>query len=404
MSKLLEKHIANILLDFLYSNSIISPNQFGFLPSRSTTDTLIAATQAIQSSLDHSTPVCGVFLDIRKAFDSVSHSGLLHKLSSIGLPSHLYSWFCSYLANRTQSVKVGNSVSSTLPVLSGVPQGSILGPLLFILYINDIPDLDPEFLSRMFIYADDILLLHPISSTSDIFSVNSQLQAINLRLSEKSLKLNTEKSKYMIFSFRPQAYFDSFPPVMISDITLERVYSFKYLGLLFKPNLSWSSHIQNICKKAKKVLGLIYRHFYLHCTSSTLLTLYFTLVRPILEYCSVIWDPSSLTTISALESVQCFALKLVSKSWSTDYNFLLSSLNITTLAQRRRSAKILIIFKLKNHLSHSINSPLQSPPLPSYFSRNYSPFNLIPIHFIHHQSNFGIVSLFLSNLLILSHI
>ena len=139
----------------------------GFLPSRSTTDALIAATQAIQSLLDHSTPVCGVFLDIRKAFDSVSHSGLLHKLSSIGLPSHLYSWFCSYLANRTQSVKVGNSVSSTLPVLSGVPQGSILGPLLFILYINDIPDLDPEFLSRMFIYADDILLLHPISSTSD---------------------------------------------------------------------------------------------------------------------------------------------------------------------------------------------------------------------------------------------
>ena len=166
----------------------------------------------------------------------------------------------------------------------------------------------------------------------------------------------------MIFSFRPQAYFDSFPPVMISDITLERVYSFKYLGLLFKPNLSWSSHIQNICKKAKKVLGLIYRHFYLHCTSSTLLTLYFTLVRPILEYCSVIWDPSSLTTISALESVQCFALKLVSKSWSTDYNFLLSSLNITTLAQRRRSAKILTIFKLKksyfsfNQFSTSISS------------------------------------------------
>ena len=126
------------------------------------------ATQAIHSSLDHSTPVCGVFLDIRKAFDSVSHSGLLHKLSSIGLPSHLYSWFCSYLANRTQSVKVGNSVSSTLPVLSGVPQGSILGPLLFIIYINDIPDLDPEFLSRMFIYADDILLLHQIFSTSDV--------------------------------------------------------------------------------------------------------------------------------------------------------------------------------------------------------------------------------------------
>ena len=181
----------------------------------------------------------------------------------------------------------------------------------------------------------------------------------------------------MIFSFRPQSYFDSFPPVMISDITLERVQSFKYLVLLFKPNLSWSLHIQNICKKAKKVLGLIYRLFYIHCTSSTLLTLYFTLVRPILEYCSVIWDPSSSTTISALESVQFFALKLVSKSWSTDYNLLLSSLKVTNLAQRRKSAKILTIFKLKKSSFSFNHSPLQSP---SYFSRNYSPFNLIPIH------------------------
>ena len=156
------------------------------------------------------------------------------------------------------------------------------------------------------------------------------------------------------------------------------------------------------------MLGLIYRHFYLHCTSSTLLTLYFTLVRPILEYSSVIWDPSSSTTISALESVQFFALKVVSKSWSTDYNLLLSSLKVTNLAQRRRSAKILTIYKLKNHLSHSINSPLQSPPIPSYFSRNYSPFQFtanhlhILIHFIHRQSNSGMVSLYLINWLILS--
>ena len=192
-----------------------------------------------------------------------------------------------------------------------------------------------------------------------------------------------------------------------SLIPHERVYSFKYLGLLFKPNLSWSLHIQNICKKAEKVLGLIYRHFYLHCTSSTLLTLYFTLVRPIFEYCSVIWDPSSSNTISALELVQCFALKLVSKSWSTDYNLLLSSLKVTNLAQRRRSQvkKIIILIQSILHfnllLFHLIFPVIILHSILFQFTANHLH---ILIHFIHRQSNSGIVSLYLLNRLILSHI
>ena len=124
--------------------------------------------------------------------------------------------------------------------------------------------------------------------------------------------------------------------------------SFKYLGLLFTPNLTWSTHIASTKKKAKKILGLIYRHFYQHCPSSTLITLYKTLVRPILEYAAVIWDPTSKSASNSLESVQHFALKLSSKSWSSNYSSLLTSFKIPTLLHRRKCAKIIVIHKSKS--------------------------------------------------------
>ena len=264
---------------------------------------------------------------------------------------------------------------SSIKLLS-VPQGSVLGPLLFIFYINDIVSIDPVFSSNLFLYADDMLLLMPLNS---IDSINSKLSSISQWLMSRSLSINTQKSKYMIFSLRPQSYFDSLPPVQIASFCLDRVYSYKYLGLTFRPNLSWSTHIFNMKKKAKKHLGLIYRHFYLHCPPSILLGLYNSLVRPILEYGAVVWDPSSQSLTSSIESVQHFALKLSFKSWNSSYQSLLDKSCLPSLAQRRKASKILNIFKFKSNLSHSFASPLKSPPSPPYFSRNYNKDNFIPI-------------------------
>ena len=227
--------------------------------------------------------------------------------------------------------------------------------------------------SHMFLYADEMLFLHPLKSSSDIATLNQHLQNIHYWLSLNSLSINLLKS--IVFSLHPQSYFDPLPPVKIAATSLQRVYTYKHLGLLFKPNLSRSQHIQEVKKKANKIIGLIYRHFNANCSSSTLLTLYKMLICPLLEYGSVIWDPTLPTLISFIESIQHRALKLVSKSWSTDYSSLLSKFRLSTLKHRRKIVKVTIIF----NILHLLNSPLRSPPPLPYSLRHYDPHNYLPI-------------------------
>ena len=264
ISKLLEKHIHSILLHFSLSHNLLSPLHFGFLPNRSTTTALIHSTHSIFSLLETYPAVCGVFLDLRKAFDSVPHIPLLDLLSSVSLPPHLLNWIHSYLLNRSQRVVVNGQMSPPLPISSGVPQGSILGPLLFILYINGLTNLPLSPSTQLILYADDIFLFHPISSHSDLSSLQSDLDTISTWLSSKSLQLNSSKSKYIYFSRKSPSCFDSFPSLSLLNVPLNRVPSFCYLGVTLTASLSWSTHILSTCRKARKILGLIFRHFYPH--------------------------------------------------------------------------------------------------------------------------------------------
>ena len=307
---------------------------------------------------------CGVFLDVKKAFDSVSHSILLSKLQSLGIPSHVFHWLSSYLTGRSQHVCVGDILSSPSPLSSGVPQGSILGPLLFVIFINDLNLLPLSPNSKVFLYADYLLLLHTISSQSDHSPLQSDLDVITSWFSSNRLSVNPSKSKYMFFSLKHQSYFDSIPPLLLSKIPFDRVYSFKYLGLILSCNLSWSSHISGVVKRAKRIVGLLYHKFYSLSSSKTLLSLYTTIVRLILEYGSAIWDPPSASLLSSIESVQYFALKMIQKSWSAPYADLLSSLKLHTLQHRRLQSKLLTFFKFNNGFLHSVLPPVLHPLSP----------------------------------------
>ena len=197
-------------------------------------------------------------------------------------------------------------------------------------------------------------------SPSDMSVLQSDLDTISSWLSSHFLHLNSSKSKYIFFSHKPASHFDSFPPLSISQSPIEHVSSYRYLSILFTSSLSWSPHIQATCRKARKILGLIFRHFHPHSSLHTIIRLYVSLVRPHLEYCSPVWESSSTSLSHSLESVQHFALKLASKFRPSLIPSFQSQFNLSSLASRRRHAC-------------QAHSPLQISPQPLAFPFTNTP-------------------------------
>ena len=215
-------------------------------------------------------------------------------------------------------------------VISGVPQGSILGPLLFLVYIDDVTNIPFSPGTRIVLYADDILMYRTISSNSDYVNLQTDANAIQDWVNFNHMSLNSSKCKFMLIS-RKRNRMTNPPTITINGNTLETVPTFKYLGLLFTSDLSWSRHIEGVCTKAKKILGLLYRRFYQHADQQTLRQLYISIVRPHMEYAAPVWDPHLRKDQDLLESTQKFACKLMTKTWDRGYDELLNMTNLPSL-------------------------------------------------------------------------
>ena len=373
VSKVLERHIYTLLFDFLATNSPISLHQWGFMPNRSTVSALCTLIHDCLKSLDDGNEICSVYFDLRKAFDTVPHVPLLNKLTNLQLDKHVLTWIQSYLANRSQVVAVGGDQSSSVPVISGVPQGSVLGPLLFLVYINDVTSL-MSAPSKLTLFADDMTLYRTISSPADYIVLQSDITAISTWVAGNHLQLNSNKCCFMLIS---RKRFRSIPPPTLyidSNTALTQVKSVKYLGIQLTCDLSWSSHITTICSKTRRLVGLLYRQFHL-CAPETALRLYKTFIRPHLEYASVVWDPYLAKDIQSLEQTQKFALRMCFRDWSCPYQELLVQAETPSLAERRERAKLCHLYKIVHGLTDCQSAPVQVKS-PAYNTRQVTDFTL----------------------------
>ena len=262
----------------------------------------------------------------------------------MGVPYNLLVWISSYLTNRSQKVAVNGATSESMPVLSGVPQGSVLGPLLFLIYIDGISSIPISSCTKIVLYADD-LLFRPISKQEDFATLQRDIMAIEQWVLDNHLTFNTSKCSYMMLS---RKRFPTTPlhPLMLNGLHLNEVECFKYLGVLLSSDLSWTPHITSVCSKAKQILGLLYRRFYNHAEGTTLMQLYLSLIRPHLEYACLVWDPHTMKDKVLLEDVQKFALRMATKQWDSGYQELLDIMNVPSLADRRLQLKLALLYKI----------------------------------------------------------
>ena len=251
-----------------------------------------------------------LFLDLKKAFDTVDHCILLSKLSEIGVSPSSIKWFESYLNNRKQKTSCGNEISAALPVTVGVPQGSILGPLLFLVYINNLPNAVEN--SEVTLYADDTVL-YCFSKDPRLLGdkLNEDLLMVAYWLRENKLTLNLDKTKSMIIGSNRKLGNISTLALSIFDTDINTGSSFKYLGVVLSTNFTWTDHIEYISIKINKNLGLLRRIKHLLPQQARLL-FYNSLVLPMFDYADLVWgDKDNLVLMDELQVLQNKAAKII---------------------------------------------------------------------------------------------
>ena len=334
ISKILEKAVHIQLYAYLKNNEIITSKQFGFRPKLSTGTALAHFTDNILQNMDAGSFVGAVFLDLSKAFDTVDHHLLLRKLMNIGLTSSTTQWFRSYLTNRSQITSVGDALSSATKMPVGVPQGSLLGPLLFLIYVNDLPDC--HLASDIILYADDTVVYYSSKSVSDLeHHINADLRTVSEWFSRNLLTLNISKCKFVIFGSPQKLNRIQNILVKVEDTCIERTQSFKYLGVTLNQSMSWTDHVDAISTKINQRIGLI-RRIRDVLPLQVRVTLYNTLILPLFDYGDVIWgDKNNDTIMSEQQILQNKAAKVLlgqpPRSSSTEA---LRSLDLKSLSVR----------------------------------------------------------------------
>ena len=393
--KVLEHIVYRYLITYIEDNNILSDVQHGFRKRRGCDTQLVLLVEELAHALDQRKQIDLVIMDFCKAFDKVPHNRLMLKLQQCGIEDPIHGWLKCFLTQRSQQVVLEGTKSEEATVASGVPQGTVLGPLLFLIYINDIHD---NIDSQMRLFADDCLIHRVIKSDADCVKLQNDLSILCGWESEWQMEFNKSKCFVLHMSHKKQPIINIYN---LEDTPLETSTKQRYLGVDLSADLDWSYHINSIASKANKTLGLLRRNLK-HCTPKIKSIAYKALVRPQLEYCSAIWDPYEKGDIATLEKVQRRAARFVSGDYGRESSVtnMINNIGWPSLLERRAATRLTLMFKIV-HGYVDINTTLlqtgdritrQSSPLTykhihankncyrsSFFPRTIPEWNMLPL-------------------------
>jgi len=351
ISKVLEKIIHNRLMSYFIPNNMISEDQYGFQTGLSTYMPHILLQENITKAFESGRFVCGIYLDLKKAFDTVEPSILLQKLEKYGITQAALQIIKSYLTSRTQCVEVEGIKSGYTNIKIGVPQGSILGPLLFLLYINDFPIICKH--SKCILYADDTAIFFESDNTIQLQNMlNNDLPSICKWLQANKLSLNTEKTYCQIYNMSRK---EINPTVSLNGKNIQFVNKTKYLGMWIDDKLSWSEHIDYVSTTISTSIGILYRSKYF-LDQNTRMLLYNSLVLPHLNYCAIIWAHTFSTYMEKIEILQKRAVRTIDDAHRLAHSDpIFKKLKLLKVKQLAKQQMILLIHRsITNNLRSAI--------------------------------------------------
>ena len=373
--KIFEQLIAEYLHKYFINTKWLFPLQNGFRRGYSCETQLLAFITDVFDIVSKFIQCDCITIDFQKAFDMVPHDILIKKLRRMGIDRRLVNWIENFLTDRMQCVKIGDVLSEIKHVTSGVPQGSVLAPLLFLIFINDLP---ANILSKIRLFADDVLLYNGVNSQADQNILQSDLFDLEKWCQANKMKINVNKCNMISFGRKFAKIQANYK---LNGILLPQVSNVKYLGVYFSSDLSWSYHVQRIIAKSNRSLYFIMRNLKgapLYVKAQA----YKSLIRPILEYCSSVWDPYHNYLINDLEMVQQKAARFVHNNFKSiaEVSKMVSNLKWPSLQKRRKINRLKHIFNICSGKEqfHELLGRLNKP---SYVSRHDHMYKIAHIEF-----------------------
>lgn len=357
--KTLESIVRDHVITHMKENGLFSDKQFGFIGGRSTTLQLLHVMNIWTDILDMGGSLDVVYCDFMKAFDKVPHKRLVYKVSKYGIKGNILGWIKSFLTDRTQYVKVGEEISETAPVTSGIPQGSVLGPLLFVIYINDMPEVVSKD-SYVYLFADDTKIFRATETLSDKKQLQSDIDNLYKWSNDWLLKFHPDKCLAMKLGSNNIDLTYTMGDHKLGESACE-----KDLGVHIDSKLTFDSHINSAVNKANKILAITKRTFE-YMDPEIFCLIFKSMVRPHLEYAAPIWSPHTMKQKEIIENVQRRATKLVPGLKDLTYPERLKILKLPSLAYRRARGDMIQVFKLTTHPGG------YDPTLPKLFTTNTS--------------------------------